>query len=81
MAKAKLEFDLNDQDDRMAHLRAVKSLDMAMALWDITHNTKKGLEWAMEGKEIDKYDALEMVFEKIHEILNAHNIDTDELIN
>ncbi len=81
MAKAKLEFDLNDQDDRMAHLRAVKSLDMAMALWDITHNTKKGLEWAMEGKEMDKYDALEMVFEKIHEILNAHNIDTDELIN
>jgi hypothetical protein len=81
MAKGKLEFDLNDQDDRMAHLRAVKSLDMAMALWDITHNTKKGLEWAMEGKEMDKYDALEMVFEKIHEILNAHNIDTDELIN
>ncbi len=81
MAKAKIEYDLNDQDDRMAHLRAVKSLDMAMALWDITHNTKKGLEWAMEGKEIDKYDALEMVFEKIHEILNAHNIDTDELIN
>ncbi len=81
MAKAKLEFDLNDQDDRMAHLRAVKSLDMAMALWDITHNTKKGLEWSMENKEMDKYDALEMVFEKIHEILNAHNIDTDELIN
>jgi hypothetical protein len=81
MAKAKLEFDLNDQDDRMAHLRAVKSLDMAMALWDITHNTKKGLEWGMEGKEMDKYDALEMVFEKIHDILNAHNIDTDELIN
>jgi hypothetical protein len=81
MAKAKLEFDLNDQDDRMAHLRAVKSLDMAMALWDITHNTKKGLEWSMENKEMDKYDALEMVFEKIHEILNDHNINTDELIN
>jgi hypothetical protein len=55
MAKAKLKYDLDDFDDRMAHLRAVKSLDMAMALWDITHNTKKGLEWSMEGKEIDKY--------------------------
>jgi hypothetical protein len=64
----------------MAHLRAIKSLDMAMALWDITHNTKKGLEWSMEGKEMDKYDALEMVFEKIHEILDEHNIRTDELI-
>jgi hypothetical protein len=80
MAKAKIEYDLNDIDDRMAHLRAVKSLDMAMALWDITHNTKKGLEWSMEGKEMDKYDALEMVFEKIHEILDEHNIRTDELI-
>ena len=81
MAKAKLKFNLDDADDRLAHLRAVKSLDMAMALWDIVHNTKKGLEWSMEGKEIDKYDALELVYEKIHEILNDHNIITDELIN
>jgi len=81
MAKATLEYDLSDPDDVMAHLRAVKSLDMAMALWDIVHNTKKGLEWSMEGKEIDKYDALELVYEKIHEILDNHNINTDELIN
>ena len=81
MAKATLEYDLSDPDDVMAHLRAVKSLDMAMALWDIVHNTKKGLEWSMEDKEIDKYDALELVYEKIHEILNDHNIITDELIN
>ena len=81
MAKATLEYNLSDPEDAMAHLRAVKSLDMAMALWDIVHNTKKGLEWSMEGKEIDKYDALELVYEKIHEILNDHNIITDELIN
>ena len=81
MAKATLEFDLNEPDDVMAHLRAVKSLDMALALWDIVHNTKKGLEWSMEGKEIDKYDTLELVYEKIHDILNEHNINTDELIN
>ena len=81
MAKGILEYDLNDSDDAMAHLRAVKSLDMAMALWDIVHNTKKGLEWSMEDKEIDKYDALELVYKKIHEILDDHNISTDELIN
>ena len=69
MAKAILEFDLSQPEDVDAHKRAVKSLDMAMALWDITHNTKKGLEWAMEGKEMDKYDALEMIYEKIYEIL------------
>ena len=81
MAKATLEYDLSDPDDVMEHKRAVKSLDMALALWEIVHNTKKGLEWSMEGKEIDKYDALELVFEKIHEILNDHNIITDELID
>ena len=81
MAKAILEYNLSDPDDVMAHKRAIKSLDMAMALWDIVHNTKKGLEWSMEGKEIDKYDALELVYEKIHEILGDHNIITDELID
>ena len=62
MAKGILEFDLTDPDDIVAHKRAVKSLEMASALWDITHNTKKSLEWAMDGKEMDKYDALEMFF-------------------
>jgi hypothetical protein len=81
MAKARLIFDLTDPDDVMGHKRAVKSLDMAMALWDIVHNTKKGLEWSMEGKEMDKYEILEMVYEKIYEILDNHNINTDELIN
>jgi hypothetical protein len=80
MAKAKLIYDLNEPDDVMAHKRAVKSLDLALALWSITHNTKKSLEWSMEGKEMDKYDALEMVFEKIHEIISEHNIDLDDLI-
>ena len=80
MAKAKLVYDLNEPDDVMAHKRAVKSLDMAIALWTITHNTKKGMEWSMEGKEMDKYDALEMVFDKIYEILEEHNIKMDDLI-
>jgi hypothetical protein len=81
MAEGILKYDLNDFDDRIAHLRAVKSLDMAMALWEITHNTKKGLEWSMEGKEIDKYEALEMVFDKIYEILEENNIKMNDLIN
>lgn len=80
MAKATLKYDLTDPDDAMAHKRAVKSLDLALALWEITHNTKKGLEWSMEGKEMDKYDALEMVFEKIFEIISDHNVDLDDLI-
>ncbi|MEY4571844.1 MAG: hypothetical protein RLZ10_1055 [Bacteroidota bacterium] len=80
MAKAIIKYDLNDVDDMYAHKRAIKSLDMALALWTITHNTKKGLEWSMEGKEMDKYDALEMVYEKINEILLEHNIDLEDIM-
>ncbi len=32
-------------------------------------------------KEIDKYDALDMVYEKIYEILEEHNIKLDDLIH
>jgi hypothetical protein len=81
MSKEKLIYDLHEPDDIMAHKRDVKSFDMALAIWNITHNTKKSLEWSMEGKEMDKYDALELVYEKIYEILEEHNIKMDDLIN
>ncbi len=81
MAEGILKYDLNDSDDAMAHMRAVKSLDMALALWDITHNTKKSIEWSLEGKELDKYEVLDLVFDRIHLILEEHNIKLDDLIN
>ena len=80
MAEAILKYDLNDSDDAMAHMRAVKSLDMALALWDITHNTKKRIEWSLESKELNKYEILDLVYERIYEILDEHNIKLDDLI-
>ena len=80
MAEAILKYDLNDADDTMAHMRAVKSLDMALALWDITHNTKKNIEWSLESKELNKYEVLDLVYERIYEILDEHNIKLDDLI-
>jgi hypothetical protein len=85
MAKAKLEYDLNDTDDAMAHMRAIKSLDMALALWEIRYNTKKSIGYALEGKDlkgesVSNYDVLDMVYERIYEILDEHNIKLDDLI-
>jgi hypothetical protein len=80
MAKATLKFDLNDPDDRMEYMRCNKSLDMTLALWELSHNTKKGLGYSMEGKEMDQYETLEFVFDRIHEIINDRNINFDELI-
>lgn len=81
MAKAILEFDLNDPDDYTAHLRAVKSLDMALALWEIMYNTKKGVDWEIEQNKLDGYATLERVYEKIIEALDDHGIKIDDLIS
>ena len=81
MAKATLEYDLNDPDDTMAHLRAVKSLDLALVLWELAHNTKKGIQNEIEFKNLNAYDAVDKVFEKLWEELNDHGINLDELIN
>jgi hypothetical protein len=80
MAKAILEYDLNDTDDAMAHMRAIKSLDMALALWELLNNSKRTLERAMHEKELDKYEALDMVYERIYELMDEHNIKLDDLI-
>lgn len=85
MAEAILKYDLNDTDDAIAHMRAVKSLDMALALWEIVHNTKKGIGYTLEGKDykgesVSNYEVLDMVYERIYEILDEHNIKMDDLI-
>jgi hypothetical protein len=80
MAEAILKYDLNDTDDSMAHMRAIKSLDMALALWELLNNSKRTLERAMHEKEMDKYEALDMVYERIYELMDEHNIKLDDLI-
>lgn len=84
--RATFDFDMNDPDDKMAHLRATKSLDLALAVWQIIHNTKKGLMYQVESalsedKNLTPYDAVDMVYDRIYEILEEHNIKIDELIN
>jgi len=82
--KATLSYNLNDPDDRMAHLRAVKSLDMASALFDITRNLRKKIQNRYEdidNTHNDVFDGIDAVFDEIYNILEDNNIDIDELIN
>lgn len=80
--KAKLIFDLSDHDQKMEHLRCVKSLDMALALWQISVNAKKQCYRIAEGKEMkgESVDYIDLVFEKIYEIMEEHSIDVDDLV-
>jgi hypothetical protein len=74
MAKAILEFNLDDHDDVKAHLRAVKSTRMAVTLWDIDQHLRN------EAKYRDNTVAEELR-EEIREIMSNNHIDLDELID
>lgn len=72
--KAILEFDLNDPVDIENHLRCIKATDMAIALWHI-RMMRKELEHMEDVNEL----TTENVMSKIFEILDDHNVNTDEL--
>lgn len=83
MAKAILKFDLNDFDDRIAHLRAVKSLDLSMAIWDILQ-LRKTMERRFENTDNtnnDVFDGIDAMSVGISEILDEYGIKIDELVN
>ncbi len=80
MPQATLKYDLSDPDDFVAHLRAIKSLDMALAIWKIVHNTKKSLHRTIGETDLSPDDVIDEVYKKIYEILDDHNIDSEELI-
>jgi hypothetical protein len=90
MATAKLEFDLTDHDDRMEFARATKSLDLALALWQFSCNSKKSLQWDIEAnaekndlpqEAVDaQFETLNKVFDRFHEILEEYDINLDNLI-
>jgi hypothetical protein len=81
MPIAKLEYNLDELDDQMAHLRAIKSLDLALALWDMDGYLRAQTKYAPDSMPPEAYDALLGVRDKLYEIMSKHSIDLDELIN
>jgi len=85
MSKAKLEFDLNDLDDRLEYERVVKSTDMSFLLFDVVYNYKKNLYWEFEkleekGETPSVYDGIDAVLDKIVSEMNEKGIILDKLI-
>lgn len=79
MAKANLEFNLDESDDRDAHMRAVKSLNMALALWEMDQYLRAECKYGELSDEA--YTTTEKAREKLREILNENNLNFDELIH
>jgi hypothetical protein len=84
--KAILEFNLDDADDRMAHLRAIKSRDMAIILWDILHNLNKEtgryIEENISGDDEEDagFKVREFLINRIVELCEEYNVTIDELV-
>jgi hypothetical protein len=51
---ATITFNLDDIDDAMAHTRAIKSLDMALALWKLSGKIRELIDTSEDGKYIDE---------------------------
>jgi len=77
--KAILEFNLDDPEDREAHLRAVLSLDMAIAIWDMQNEFSSRLKHSTLTDE--EYKVTENLKERFYEILNEKGIDIDKLMS
>ena len=80
--KATLEFNLDNPDDKIDHMRCVKATDMAIVLFEITHNLKRTLESRFESQPQprDEFDGIEETFREIYKLMDENGINLDELI-
>ena len=76
-----LKFNLDDSADREAHLRAVKALDLAVALWDIDQYLRRTTKHAPDSMPPEVYEALLKTRDELYRIMSHHSIDLDELIS
>jgi len=73
--KAILEFDLDNIEDKMDHLRCVHATDMAGFIWELKHNFWRKWKHNESDFTLDNYK------EALCDLMNEHNIDIDNLID
>lgn len=81
MAKAILEFDLNEPDDREEHKRMLKSLDIMLVLWDYDNYLRGQLKYNEDGLTDQQYEVLEKARKEFYDILNKRGVSFDELLS
>jgi len=77
--KAKLEFDLDNPDDKIAHMRCIKATDMALMFWDIKQKIRRKLKYNEDLSE-DELHQWEVMQDEFYSIADDYGINLDELI-
>jgi hypothetical protein len=78
--EATLKFDLNEFDDQVAHMRAIRSLDLCLMINDFEEELRKLVKYSPDSLSDEKYQGYVEVRDKFYEILNKHSIDMEKLI-
>ena len=78
--KAILEFDLDNPDDKMSHLRCIKATEMMITLWEIDQHLRSLTKYAPDTTSEETYDELVGVRKRLHEIMDDNGITFDGLI-
>ena len=72
--KAKLIFDLDEEEDLAAYERCNRSLDMSLALWDFSNKLRAISKYGSGEEDI------ESISKDFYDILEEHNINLEKLI-
>jgi hypothetical protein len=78
--KAQLNFDLDNPDDKIEHLRCVQSYELCAAVFEFLHNSRKRITEKALFRGLDVDDSIFLVYEEFAEILSEHNINMNKLI-
>jgi hypothetical protein len=78
--KAILEFDLDNPDDKMSHLRCIKATEMMITLWEMDQHLRSLTKYAPDTTSEETYDELVRVRKRLHEIMDDNGITFDGLI-
>jgi hypothetical protein len=71
--KATMEFNLNERDEQIAHLRCVRNWELAWALHSVMEEIRKA------AKEHDSINP-ETLLEACNEIVEDNHLSLDELV-
>ena len=74
--RAALHFNLDDPDDALEHFRCIKSLDMALFIWDFAAKLRELTDTSEDGKHIDEAH----IWKKWEETCQAYDINIDRLV-
>jgi hypothetical protein len=79
--KAVLKFNLEFPDEQKAHLRCIKSTNMAIVLFDLLCNARKSIAHNHQDASEDFMQGVEVVMKHIGKLCEDNNINIDELID